>query len=617
MAGEQSKSSPPGAFPDDEPSEDKEQSYGVAPIPASGGIGNPLQLTPGDKVPEPSTINDNTVQSTAHDDEELKSKDQDEQTVGVAPIPATGGIGNPLQLTPGDKVPDPSTLTGNTVESTVTTDKESYENASANAPVTPAREPTLQYGRPPATGTMIPESSLPMGEGTSDVNKENIGPTINSTGPSSTTAALAGQQPIEQRGVPEVVKESQQEAGQEPEASANAEAVEEKKEMEDQLRSEVSEVKPTSESGMLGSSSSEQDGGISGKAAAGVAAGGVAAAGGAYAVNELVKEKTGKDPASALPESTQESINKNAAESSVPEKAGVEEPAKETTTTTEEPAQETNTAAEPAKDTTTTTEESAKETTTTSEAPKADVEDHTRETTTTVPQEVTDSQKEAGLDAEAAANPEAVKEKSQMEDELLSKVQSVEAGGEPAPTASAATTETAPQATTTTTTTTSASGAPQLGEPSGVGLAPISMGDGSRPQSTGDDERESRPEESKPTTATEGLNAPADAPAKTSSAEKVNELAKKATEIQHDRDISPKSPGPEEPQVTTGIAESSMPAKNGPSDSKSKKRQSFVDVFKSSDSPSQASQNTSSTAATDKKDKKRSLFGRIKDKLKQ
>ena len=118
----------PGAFPETPATEP--DSFSVNPIPASVGAGNPITLAPGEAVPAPSTINANTITSGVHDDEELKVADYIKgPTYSVNPIPATTGAGNPITLAPGERVPAPSTITGNTVASTVRTDKESYENS--------------------------------------------------------------------------------------------------------------------------------------------------------------------------------------------------------------------------------------------------------------------------------------------------------------------------------------------------------------------------------------------------------------------------------------------------------------------------------------------------------
>ncbi|KAE8375955.1 hypothetical protein BDV26DRAFT_294564 [Aspergillus bertholletiae] len=167
----------------------------------------------------------------------------------VNPIPASSGTGNPIKLKPGEKVPDPSTFNPNTVHSTSRVDKASYEQ-DASHPLTGGQSnDTSAFAVPPVSGNMIPESSLPMGEasqGTSDPV------TIQSAAPTSTTAALAGAVPLESRNrqavggsnepvgdVPEVVRHSISEAHADPEAAAVKEAVGEKKEMEYELQQKV------------------------------------------------------------------------------------------------------------------------------------------------------------------------------------------------------------------------------------------------------------------------------------------------------------------------------------------------------------------------------------------
>ena len=47
--------------------------------------------------------------------------------VSINPIPASGGLGNPISLKPGEKVPDTSRLATNDTTTADTLDKESYE----------------------------------------------------------------------------------------------------------------------------------------------------------------------------------------------------------------------------------------------------------------------------------------------------------------------------------------------------------------------------------------------------------------------------------------------------------------------------------------------------------
>ncbi|KAG9874799.1 hypothetical protein KCV05_g22562, partial [Aureobasidium melanogenum] len=142
-----------------------------------------------------------------------------------------------------------STITSNTVHSTVR-DGSQYGVSDTGAPVLP---PVLDsqseaeangasmFNLPPIGGNMIPESSLPMGDGNDRLpNFENA--FTSSVAPQSTTAQLAGQVPLEPRGtrgVPEVVSESQEAAHVSPEAAANPEAVREKAAVENELKQTV------------------------------------------------------------------------------------------------------------------------------------------------------------------------------------------------------------------------------------------------------------------------------------------------------------------------------------------------------------------------------------------
>ncbi|KAK5019929.1 Cruciform DNA binding protein [Cryomyces antarcticus] len=398
-----SRSSMPGGFPvtpGTEPS-----SFSVNPIPASSGAGNPIHLTPGESVPDPGTFNSNTISSTARDDPSLMSgTEESQQTFGVAPIPATAGAGNPIHLAPGDKVPDPSTLTANTINSTVRTDAASYEKSDSGAPQLP---PVLtpkslreadgadMFGLGPSTGNMIPESSLPMGGGSA--SRADPGYTIQSAAPTSTTAQLAGQVPLEHRGVSTVVTESQHDAHVDPEASASPEAVTEKKEVEQELLEKVPEQPAAAESGVSArsadstaqqkSESSMSAGKIAGLAAGAAATMGAGVASAAYAVKDKTVDTAQAASGyggilSSLPASVQ------SATSSMNLGAGTSPP---TFTSSQ---------------------------------------DHTARG---VPETVSKSIEQAHQSPEAAANPEAVSEKQVMEDELLRKIPSSEASGEHAP----------------------------------------------------------------------------------------------------------------------------------------------------------------------------------------
>lgn len=224
---------------------------------------------------------------------------ESEQIFSVNPIPASGGHGNPIKLNPGEKVPDLSSIHGNTVDSTVKLDKESYEKGDSvplgSAGTQNDTASSSAFAVPPVTRSLIPESSLPMGgpaqRAAMDDQQFNGGPaqqaadpgytTIQSAAPTSTTAALAAEVPLEKNrqsaadhdyttqsaaptsttaalagavplesskqtngsepanNVPEIVKESIADSEHDPEAAANKVAVEEKKEMEHELQKKV------------------------------------------------------------------------------------------------------------------------------------------------------------------------------------------------------------------------------------------------------------------------------------------------------------------------------------------------------------------------------------------
>lgn len=195
---------------------------------------------------------------------------ESEQTLSVNPIPASGGYGNPIKLNPGEKIPHPSTIHGNTVDSTVKLDKESYEKGDSvplgSAGTQNDTAGPSAFAVPPVSKNIIPESSLPMGgpaqraAAADQEHKQAGGPaqqaamadpgyTIQSAAPTSTTAALAGDVPLEKNkqtngtepvgDVPQVVKNSLAEAHLGPEAAANKEAVDEKKQTENELHQKV------------------------------------------------------------------------------------------------------------------------------------------------------------------------------------------------------------------------------------------------------------------------------------------------------------------------------------------------------------------------------------------
>ena len=284
-------SSMPGGFPE-------------TPAPAEPGSGNPLDqdIRPGgitaqmptakaqhsgERAPEPAAAS----KAEAEGGSAVRAG-ADEPTFGVNPLPATAGTDNPISLRPGEKVPHPSNFTANTVDSAVTLDKASYERGGSLSFLPPVVTPAEERSRkgtgvldlPPISSGLIPESSLPMGGGGGGGHgnpETDPGAHISSAAPESSTAALASQVPLEPRQesahgvhtssaapesstaalasqvpleprhesaqVPDVVKESIQEARVDPEATASPEAVREKHEVEEELEKEVKPTPPTSE----------------------------------------------------------------------------------------------------------------------------------------------------------------------------------------------------------------------------------------------------------------------------------------------------------------------------------------------------------------------------------
>jgi len=171
-----------------------------------------------------------------------------DKPVGINPMPAADNALNPITLAPGERIPD-SVVTED-VDKNVKLDKESYEKADE----LPGEVSAAQV--PPITETMIPESSLPI-TGAKDV-------TVSSAAPDATTAILAADAPIETKQeetpeVPEIVKESQEKAGVEPEASASPEEVKEKAEVEAELLDKVPEAPSTAE-GTAGEGTDKKEG---------------------------------------------------------------------------------------------------------------------------------------------------------------------------------------------------------------------------------------------------------------------------------------------------------------------------------------------------------------------
>ncbi|KAK0644528.1 hypothetical protein B0T16DRAFT_198037 [Cercophora newfieldiana] len=218
--------------------------------------------------------------------------------------------------------------------------------------------------------------------------------TINTVTPQSTTAALAAEVPLEPK-VPEIVKESQEEAKVDPEASAIPEEVKEKAAVEEELLKVVPEAPATSEgTSGKGTEKTEADKTFSEtvtaaalSASAAVVSAGAAAGVAAVALKDSVGAAA-KDAVDKLPAYAQGVVSPSTDRSAVEEISPAETPAEPTAT----PAEPVATPAEPVAE---------------------------------VPAEVKDSIKAAGDSPEAAANPVAVEEKKEVEAELLKEVKEV------------------------------------------------------------------------------------------------------------------------------------------------------------------------------------------------
>ena len=446
--------------------------------------------------------------STSHDIENFKQKEDGTSQYGVKPIPATPGIGNPIQLEPGQQVPDSNKLTQNTVQSTVKTDQQSYSKGDAGPPqlgpvVTPEVERNAKgdmFGIGPVIGTIIPESSIPMGGGP-DAGLDP-GVNVKSADPQSTTTALAAQVPKEPRAVPQIVKDSQDKSDPDHVAAtaASSDMLQAKKELGKDIDSKVPTEPPASEG---------------------------------------AAEKAG-------------SVNK-AGQTSEGIAAGV-------------------------------------------------------------PPVVGESITQAHESPEAATNAEAVQEKKAVESEILKEVKPVDVSGEPAPTTTAATSATAPISTGT-------------NENSKEAIASSEKKQFSEKATKSDEEKQpvlaaSKPNEpQKPATIPSSAAVAAnpeprsiisaapdsrDVSPMSKPVAKVTDANKPASDVKPSPAAAPVSASSIDPKITPA----SQPAPQGtvataatPSSSKTKD---------SIDSPTA----TSESPAADKKSKRRSIFGRVKDKIK-
>ncbi|KAF5023849.1 hypothetical protein F66182_4107 [Fusarium sp. NRRL 66182] len=350
-----------------------------------------------------------------------------DKVIGINPLPATEGAGNPIKLEPGEKIPE--SITAQSTDKYVRLDKESYEKSDAL--------PGVETELPPVSSNTIPESSLPI------IGAQDF--TLNSAAPTSTTAGLAAQVPLESNGafVPEVVRESQEKAGAVPEASTNHEEVKEKTQVEEELKSTVPEAPATSVgTAGVGTEKSENTPDTSLAALAATAGGAVIAAG--LAAKETVEEKAGPVLNSAadtvtdtanrnLPDSVKEQLPVAAQETlaakneeQIREQVSPEVPVEVKESIIEAgkaPEAAANTAAvEDKKEVESELLKEIKPITGIYDSVVEQSVEQPKQVSPEVPVEVKDSIVEAGKNPEAAANTEAVEDKKLVEAELLNEV---------------------------------------------------------------------------------------------------------------------------------------------------------------------------------------------------
>ncbi|QSZ31640.1 hypothetical protein DSL72_001207 [Monilinia vaccinii-corymbosi] len=562
-----------------------EPTFSISPLPAFAGAVNPITLAPGEKIPQSSDLTTNSITSGVHDDPELvaadKAKSEAEPTLSISPLPAFAGAVNPITLAPGEKIPQSSDLTTNSIHSAVRTDKESYENSGAlgNAPllppvVTPQAERDLTgagiLDLPPITHNLIPESSLPLGEG--GAGTFDAGPTIQSAGPQSTTSILAAKVPLESTKVPEIVKESQKEAGFAPEASAIPTEVAEKSAVEEELKREIGAA-PTTSEGVAGQGTTKTEEGVTaGEAAAAVGAAAIAVGGAAYAAAATLPSK--------LPESVQQSIDSINATRTVDQTT-----AKDTPEIVKESIVESGQSSEAAANEAAVLDKKAVEKELLSEVePKISTANDT-------PEIVKKSIVESGQSPEAAANEEAVLDKKAFEKELLSEIKAETSTGEPAPKIASANDVIDPSKSAAPTAPVVTSGVASAAVPTTSAAAPPTI-----------------------TSGLESTTVP-DIPEPMSSPE---------AEPIVSRDVSPHTTlatnNQTAPAVTSGLDSTATPEQSNAAPPTPTKEGAALSPAKSSvesatPSSSQVADSSANSAAADKKKKRTSFFGKLKAKF--
>ncbi|KAH7266632.1 hypothetical protein B0J15DRAFT_392217 [Fusarium solani] len=115
------------------------------PLETPSDIPGGFPITPATELDKPVTELDKPV-TVAPLANEL------EKPISVNPLPASEGVGNPITLAPGEKIPE--SITAQSTDKYVKLDKESYEKSDAI--------PGVETELPPVSANTIPESSLPI-----------------------------------------------------------------------------------------------------------------------------------------------------------------------------------------------------------------------------------------------------------------------------------------------------------------------------------------------------------------------------------------------------------------------------------------------------------------------
>ncbi|GAW19757.1 hypothetical protein ANO14919_092470 [Xylariales sp. No.14919] len=330
----------------------------------------------------------------------------DDGVFGVNPLPAAAGAVNPITLAPGEKVPEG--LAAESTVSNVKLDPESYEKSD----------------------------ELPGG----------VPVTISSAAPVATTAALVADVPIESK-VPEVVKESQEKAHVDPEASAVPEEVEEKAAVEKELLDKVKEA-PTTSEGTAGEGTEKTEdvvtpGEATAAVAASVSAAAAAAVAGAVSAKDAAVDKTQDVVATAqttaisaatqLPDSVKEKLPESiqGAIDTTQKEEVREEVSPEVPTEVKESITEAEKSPEAAANTEAVEEKKVVETELLSEVKPVDSATNgepREEVSSEIPATVKESIVESGRSPEAATNTEVVEGKKAVETQLLDEVKPAETG---------------------------------------------------------------------------------------------------------------------------------------------------------------------------------------------